>query len=189
MNIRLFRKRGYEKFQEAPPQGPEQAPRSMETAQLGASSEFAPGTELRYHPDLIARFHGHHASLQKLFGAIKTHATNDEFAEAQKSLQAFRRALTSHLLEENIKLYTYLAKCLAADPGTKGLMASMKTEMGQIGNDVMHFVNEYTNAGLTPFNKHQFLKELDAIGVTLLDRIEREESSLYTLYMPPSSYH
>ncbi len=153
-----------------------------------APSEFAPGTGIGYHPDLIERFESTHAALQKLFEAIKTHATRDEFSEAQKSLQAFRKTLTGHLLEENIKLYTYLSKCMAADPDNKELIDNMKAEMGQIGTTVMHFIKEYTNSGITPFNKKQFLSELDEIGTVLVDRIEREESSLYTMYMPPSAF-
>lgn len=148
----------------------------------------APGTEIRYHPDLIARFRGHHASLRKLFDATRNHAENDEFAAALKSLKSFRQVLTTHLLEENINLYTYLSKCLARDPDSKELITGMKSEMGQIGRSVMRFMQEYTNAGITPFNKKRFLDELTEMGKLFADRLEREETSLYTLYMPVDAF-
>ncbi|HET7267733.1 MAG TPA: hemerythrin domain-containing protein [Oleiagrimonas sp.] len=181
----LFTRQRYEPF----PMKLQQTdvPKRMETVEP-VSPGVAPGTRITYHPDLINRFHAHHVALQKEFKSIRAHAADNEFAAAQKSLQAFRRTLTSHLLEENIKLYTYLGRCLDNDPVNKDLMASMKSEMGQIGNQVMRFVNEYVNAGITPFNKKQFVAELDAIGVILLDRIDREESSLYALYMPPETF-
>ncbi|HEX7342239.1 MAG TPA: hemerythrin domain-containing protein [Rhodanobacteraceae bacterium] len=150
-------------------------------------ASIAPGTEIQFHPDLIARFNGHHASLRKLLEIVRAHAMDNKFAEAQKSLQSFRNVLSAHLLEENVKLYTYMAKCLVGDPDSEGLITGMKAEMGRIGTGVMHFLNKYRDAGITPFNKAQFLGELDAIGATLAERMEREETSLYSMYMPPDA--
>lgn len=181
----LFKKQAYEPLQQDS-QAEQSAP--AERPVTFVSTAVAPGTEIRYHPDLITRLQGHHIALLKLFGAVKTHAMNDEFADALKSMQSFRQALTTHLLEENVKLYTYLAKCLDADPDNRDLMMDMKSEMGKIGTVVMRFLNQYTNSGITPFNKKQFLEKLDEIGPALVDRIEREESSLYTMYMPPEAF-
>lgn len=149
---------------------------------------YAPGTEIGYHPDLIPRFQMTHQALQKLYVSIKTQTEHGQLADAQKSLDAFRKALTGHLLEENVKLYTYLARCLAVDPANNELMASMKSEMGQIGTTVMAFIKTYTQSGITPFNKRLFLDGWDEIGAILADRIEREETSLYTMYLPPDAF-
>lgn len=149
---------------------------------------LAPGTQIAYYPDLITRFNGCHVSLRKVFGAIKANAMNNRFADAHKSLQSFRRILTDHLLEENIKLYAYLARCMVHDPDNMSLVRDMKAEMAQIGTTVMRFLNSYTKAGITPFNKIQFLRELDDVGAVLVDRMEREEQTLYTIYMPPEAF-
>lgn len=149
---------------------------------------YAPGTEIGYHPDLIPRFQKTHQALQKLYASIKGSAEDNDFVAAQKSIDAFRKTLTGHLLEENVKLYTYLARCLAADPDNKDLIGSMKSEMGQIGTTVMAFIKQYTASGITPFNKRQFLEGWESIGAVLTDRIDREETSLYTMYLPPSAF-
>ncbi len=148
----------------------------------------APGTEIGYHPDLIPRFQKTHETLKKLYDSVKSEVESDQFIAAQKSLDSFRKTLTGHLLEENIKLYTYLTKCLSADPDNKALMVSMKSEMGKIGTAVMAFITDYDASGITAFNKKQFLAGWGGIGETLADRIEREETSLYTMYMPPSVF-
>lgn len=151
-------------------------------------ARYAPGTEITYHPDLIPRFKGHHASLLKLFKAIHTCASNDDFANAQKALRQFRNVLGEHLLEENIKLYTYIAKCVAEDAHSSELMSNMKAEMGETGTVVMRFVRHYGEYGIVADTKRKFLEELDVIGAALVDRIEREENSLYTMYLPPGSF-
>ncbi|HEX7323990.1 MAG TPA: hemerythrin domain-containing protein [Rhodanobacteraceae bacterium] len=148
----------------------------------------APGTEIRFHPDLIQRFDGHHAALRKLFNAIQTEATRNDFAGAVASMQAFRRVLMTHLLEENVKLYTYLRKCLVNDTGSAELVRGMKTEMGEIGTRVMQFLNTYIASGITATTKSAFLADLATIGTALSDRLEREETALYTLYMPPDAF-
>ena len=149
---------------------------------------YAPDSKIAYHPDLIQRLENHHASLLKLFGLIKTQTEEGNLAGTHSSLQTFRQILTSHLLEENVKLYTYLTKCLCNDDDSKALMLSMKSQMGSIGSVVMRFLNGYINKGVTRDNKDQFLKELDEIGVALVQRIENEEKTLYTMYMPPQSF-
>jgi len=153
-----------------------------------AASRHAPGTEIGYHPDLIARFRKAHEALQRLYVSMKNQVEQGDFATARKTLDAFQKALTGHMLEENVLLYTYLAKCLASDPDSRELMKSMKVEMGKIGSTAAGFVKEYADSGITPFNKRQFLEGWDKIGAVLTDRIEREETSLYTMYMPPDAF-
>lgn len=184
----FFRNRKSETSATALSRQPQSAPNESAAATPLTTVHYAPGTEIGYHPDLVPRFQKTHQALQKLYASIKAQTEDDEFVDAQKSLDAFRKALTGHLLEENVKLYTYLARCLASDPASKGLMGSMKSEMGRIGTTVMAFIEEYTQSGITPFNKRQFLSGWDGIGAVLTDRIEREETSLYTMYMPPSAF-
>lgn len=64
----------------------------------------------------------------------------------------------------------------------------MKREMGQIGRVVRDFIRHYREHGVNDDNIVKFTGELEGIGETLTDRIEREETSLYTLYMPPENF-
>lgn len=148
----------------------------------------APGTGIPYHPELMQEFAGHHASLRKLFAAITDSANRNDFSGTVATMEAFRRVLMTHLLEENLKLYTYLRKCLINDAASAQLVTGMKKEMGGIGTQVMDFLNAYIESGVTSANKEQFLASLAAIGTALADRLQREETSLYTLYMPPDAF-
>lgn len=161
---------------------------SSSPADDASAASYAPGTGIPYHPELMQQFAGHHASLRKLFAAIESDAERDNFKGAAASLEAFRRVLMAHLLEENLKLYTYLRKCLINDDASAHIVRDMKKEMGAIGTQVMAFLDGYINTGITSANKHQFLADLTAVGAALADRLEREETTLYTLYMPPEAY-
>lgn len=154
---------------------------------VAAASGCAPGSEIRYHADLVERLHGQHVVLQDLCGVVREHAVNDRFTDAHAALESFRRALMAHLMEENVKLYTYLSICLAQDPERREALQSMKGEMGRIGIRVLSFFQAYAGSGITRDNKHQFLAELGDIVAALAGRIEQEETSLFGMYAPPAA--
>lgn len=149
--------------------------------------DAAPGSSIQYHADLIPRFKDQHANLQKSFQAIRSQAQNSDFADVRKSLQAFKQALTAHLLEENIKLYTYLSRCVANDTDSKELMLNLKSEMERVGTAMTRILNKYMDAA-TPPDRQAFLDDLDEVGSMLFNRIEREEASLYEMYVPPEAF-
>ena len=160
----------------------------MGSSQSVSTDNFAPGTRIAYDPQLIERFEGHHASLLKTFGLIHKAAEERNYTSVQTALGRFRRLLQEHLLEENLRLYVYLNKCLANDSGSNQIVLSMKDEMNQIGRTVMTFLNHYESTGINETNIAGFVIELGQVGAALTDRIEREERSLYTLYLHPESY-
>jgi triphosphoribosyl-dephospho-CoA synthetase len=149
---------------------------------------YAPGTEIPYDPSLIQRFKGHHLTLQKLLGDVQTEAEAGQYEDIAESLKTFQRVLQQHVLEENVRLYIYLTKCLADEPEDAEVAGEMKREMGEIGRKVTAFIRHYAEFGVDETNVNKFTKELDTIGSALQDRIHREEESLYTLYLPPEAY-
>ncbi len=148
----------------------------------------APDSTIPYHPDLVDRLKEQHAAVLKAFETVKGSAIVDDFEAAAKSLQVLRHVLTSHLLEENVKLYTYLRKCLASDWNNKRLILRMKSEMDDIGSRVMKFLDDYDRMGVTSATKKQFLEDLNHTGNLLKQRVENEESVLFTMYMPPNMF-
>jgi hypothetical protein len=150
--------------------------------------QYAPGTEISYDSKLITRFKGHHVSLLKLFTSIKQRAEAGDFAQTLETIETFKNVLQQHLLEENIRFYTYLKMCLQKDEENSRLMNSMKSEMEGIGRVVTRFISHYLEFGIDEGNVKKFLTELQAIGAALQDRIAREENSLYTLYHAPAAY-
>lgn len=154
-------------------------------AQETHERESAPGTQIHYDNNLVSHFLDHHRVLVDLIGKIKESAEASKFDDAAKYVNKFRMLLNEHLLEENLRLYTYLSYCLKGDIEGTELMRDMRSEMGEIGRKVSRFIKHYTEFGINEENRSKFLKELAQMTAVLGDRIGREERSLYTMYLPP----
>ncbi|HLS05333.1 MAG TPA: hemerythrin domain-containing protein [Wenzhouxiangella sp.] len=150
--------------------------------------EYAPGTRISYDPKLIERFEGHHAALGKLLQGIVNSAERKNYSSIESQLKRFQSVLEQHVLEENVRLYVYLEKCLLKDEMNAQLSLDMKREMGEIGRKVAKLVRHYTEFGVDKDNVDKFLSDIKKMGGLLQERIDREENSLYTLYLPPSDY-
>lgn len=153
-----------------------------------ASNQYAPGTQLPYDPALISRFEGHHQSLFKIIANIDKSIESQNFNQLKTRLVTLRGALQEHLLEENLKLYVYLSRCLSRDPINVRLVEGMKAEMNQIAGNVMGFLNSSIEGHIGADNVDAFASNFEGMKKVLAERVRREEESLYTLYMPPDSY-
>jgi hypothetical protein len=148
---------------------------------------MAPGTEIRYDPELIPHFVDTHRGLSALVTRVKAKAVDGKYFETTQLLRQFKTAIFRHFLEENVRFYTYLAYCLKNDMEGSGKMADMRREMGEIGRAITRFLKTY-ETGIGADNAEPFLREFDDVIAMLTDRIQREEGSLYTLYGPPSEF-
>lgn len=159
--------------------------RAAPETQPAATAQFAPGTEISYDPQLIDRFLAHHRQLATQIERLRASALAADFNASATALHAFRVLLYQHLLEENVRLYTYLGVCLRSSEDDYALMQDMRSEMGRVGRVVTRFIKTWSEAGIHAGNVQQFLQELDVVVVALGDRLHREENLLYTLYLPP----
>ncbi|MDR0776314.1 MAG: hemerythrin domain-containing protein [Azonexus sp.] len=142
----------------------------------------APGTNIRFHPELIDKLTGDHHLLLSLFGETSHAAAQGDVAAAAERLEAFRTALQGHLLTENIRLYVYLEHLFADDPSTYSLIHEFRHEMDGIGKAVISFLLKYEELATHPELAAAFAHDLAGIGKVLVSRIEREEGTLYPLY-------
>lgn len=142
----------------------------------------APGTSIHFHPDLIDKLTGDHKLLLQLFGETKAAAARGDVGAAAARLEEFRVALQGHLLTENIRLYVYLEHALAADGQSRTLIHEFRHEMDEIGKALVGFLGKYRQLATQPELAGPFSAELDGIGKVLIERIRREESTLYPLY-------
>lgn len=165
----LFRKK--EKKQEQP---------AAEEVQYPA----APGTEIRYSPDLIGELTGEHRQLLELYGDIRAVFEQEKFEAVSELLDHFRGILQGHLLTENIRLYIYLERNFSRDEINAELIREFRREMDGIGKTVMNFLRKYEAIGVDRDLAAAFGRDFDELGKVLTRRIEREESTLYPLYMP-----
>lgn len=153
-----------------------------------AEQQVAPGTQLHYDSRLIMRLHRQHRELLELASKAMQGAKASRFEETKKQVRNLRLLLNKHLLELNLRLYTYLNCCLKADPEGLDLTRTMRRELADMSRKSMHFVNEYENVGISVENKAAFIEELAWVTARMSDRFTREERSLYTMYQPPQSY-
>ena len=151
-------------------------------AKAHAADEVAPGTDIHYHPELIARLQADHKVLLGLFGRIKTaHAAGDT-AQAAMLLVEFRNALQEHLLVESVRLYVYLEHQARNDEERFALVHNFRHEMGAIGKAAVAFLAKYADLASDPQLAATFGADLDAVGSVLAQRIHREETLLYPMY-------
>lgn len=153
-----------------------------------AQQQVAPGTQLHYDSGLIRRLRDHHEALLELAGRTRDMTQASRFDDTRKCVRNFRLSLNEHLLEKNLRLYTYLNCCLQADPESLELIRNMRRETGDISRQSTRFIAHYEEVGVSEENRGAFLEELAQITALLIDRFAREERSLYTMYRLPQSY-
>lgn len=163
---------------------PREAP--VQTAQSSPAS-FAPGTLLRFDPSLIDRLQSDHRELLNLYGAISAASKEGNLKAAEGYLEEFRKAITDHLLKENVSLYVYLERLTKEDPDSLEIMRGFRREMDGIGRAVVEFLGKYKSIGSQPELAPYFATDLAGVGKVLGDRIRREESTLYPMYAPPAA--
>ncbi|MEO6926320.1 MAG: hemerythrin domain-containing protein [Rhodanobacter sp.] len=153
-----------------------------------AEQQVAPGTQLHYDSRLIMRLRAHHDALSGLASKAMESAQASRFDETKKHVRKFKLLLNEHLLERNLRLYTYLNCCLQLDPEGLDMTRNMRREMSDLSRKSTRFISRYEELGINEESKTAFVEELAQITASLVDRFAREEQSLYTMYQPPQSY-
>ena len=164
--------------------------KSKKTSQKTVSNNLAtaPNTAIAYDPDLIEELKQDHAALLALYKEIETQAHRNDFQAVHQTLASFKTMFHSHILQENVKLYVYLRHALETEADSQAIVSGMRREMGQIGKVVNQFIGKYSTWPWSDDLQKGFSAELAQIGAALVDRIELEEETLYTLYYPPERY-
>jgi hypothetical protein len=152
-----------------------------------ASATAAPqdgGRPLRYDPSFIPQLMEEHRSLLLLFSEIRHTSQSRDFSAVQRALQKFQMALNLHLAVENANFYAYLRKNLKGNTPEHDTMTAFFEEMQEMGKVVSQFLRKYNYSDFTAEMQSAFSEELEQIGAALVSRINREEESLYKLYVP-----
>lgn len=161
---------------------PSQAPAAPQAPPADAAQAVAPGTAIRYHPELVGKLRHDHQLLLQRFTLTQAAARIGDVVQAAQHLDEFRVLLQGHLLTENVRLYVYLEHALAKDGPSHPLIRSFRHEMDDIGKAVVAFLSDYRDLAQHPEFAKEFSQALDGIGKVLVERIRREEETLYPLY-------
>ena len=147
-------------------------------------SHTAPGTEIRYSSELVGSLQDDHQELLGLYGKIDHAFKERRFSDVSSMLGDFRSGLSAHLLTENVRLYIYLDRSLAHDPINSDLIRNFRKEMDDIAKVALGFLKKYETIGVDDDLAEHFSTDFATIGKVLVERIKKEESTLYPLYMP-----
>jgi hemerythrin-like domain-containing protein len=147
----------------------------------------APGTQIRYSPDLIASLQNDHQTLLGLYGEINEAFAEKRYADVSLMLTTFRSNLNAHLLTENVRLYIYLDRSLAGDATSSELIHGFRKEMDEIAKVALGFLRKYEAIGVDADLASRFAADFATLGKVLVERIQKEENTLYPLYMPTYS--
>jgi hypothetical protein len=153
-------------------------------APVPTKQAMAPGTNIGYHPDLVPQLEADHQKLLQIFTGIGSAFSNGDLAATVQRLDDFRGAIQAHLLTENVRLYIYMEHALAQDADSHALIHEFRLEMDGIGKAVLAFLGKYRQLETQPNLAASFGDDLSAVGKVLVERIQREESTLYPLYLP-----
>ena len=125
-----------------------------------------------------------HKSLLALYGQISQAFNEKRYGDVSAMLEKLKSARNAHLLTENVRLYIYLDRSLAHDPTNSDLIRSFRKKMDDIAKVALGFLKKYEAIGVDEQLARHFAADFATIGSVLTQRIEREESVLYPLYMP-----
>ncbi len=155
-------------------------PKFNKNTNLTGSKKYA---IVSFDPGLIDKLIKDHKKLIKILGIISNSRSPEQLPGIPRQLRAFKLALQTHLVVENVRFYTYVQLKLKANSENMMFVKDLKLEMDRIAHTVVKFTNHYTSSGINKNNAKIFFAELDALGEMLTNRIEAEENSLYTLYV------
>ncbi|WP_303908934.1 hemerythrin domain-containing protein [Thiohalomonas denitrificans] len=144
----------------------------------------APGTGIRYSPELIEEFKNDHERFFALHRAIVATHQREDFFPIPSLMSEFEAALTGHLLIERVRLYAYMDAYFSVDQKTREMLRNYRTEMDRIGDSVMQLFRKYRNIDTEVALRQSFGRDFEELGKVLAERMQREESILYPLYMP-----
>ena len=158
-------------------------PRPNETTATPATPQpQAPGTRIGYDPLLIKRLMDDHQRMLALFTQTQSLLTSHDYDGVKRTLGELRIILQDHLMTASVKFYVYVSRQLAGDPAKTAIINEYRREMLGNSRQIMDFLRTYSTARLDDTYAETFQIELLVIGSALVQRIEREQSTLFPLY-------
>ncbi len=143
-----------------------------------------PSGSIAYDPELVNSLKSDHQELVRIYTTIKSAAAESRYDEIRNLLSNFKLTFQTHIAVENVRFYVYVQQHAALDADTSNFIADVRKEMNGIARAVMKFVDTYMTLPPTSSTVSGFNSELDQIGTVLVQRVQLEESRLYSLYQP-----
>ena len=140
-----------------------------------------------YDPGLVAALSHQHRMLTMLLVKASSVAQQQLYDEVRETLVQFKTGLADHLKRESAELHPYLTAHLKGE-GAESILKEMRANSRYIERAVESFLSHYAGYPVNERTVDRFNMELSGVSEEFCERIEKEEASLYTLYMPPEAY-
>lgn len=150
--------------------------------QPATNNNFNSNIKINYKPELIDSLKNDHQKLFEIYGDLVNYASTNDFLKIPHKLNELKLALQGHVLVENVHFYVYVQEKHKNDLLNSEFIKDVRREMNTIAKVVVDFVKKYQMKQFNNEVKVGFLEELTGIGEALTQRVEMEESKLYTLY-------
>lgn len=152
-----------------------------------ADAAGAAPRDLPYDPALVAALTLEHRSLVSLLVRAKALAQRESYGEAMDTLQEFSQGLAGHLKRESAELHPYLTAHLKGEDRDR-ILREMRASSAHVEKAVEGFLKHYAGYPVGERNVGIFVMEIDGVSEEFCERIEKEEATVYTLYVPPEAY-
>lgn len=136
----------------------------------------------RFDAQLVPQLTHDHRELVHAYEQIGMLPERDRWDLLPSQLLAFKSQLEAHLLAENVRFYNYVEYTLRDDEENFSLIRDFRREMNAIARGVIEFVKKYQHPLISSAERGAFLTDYRHVGALLVQRIQREEGSLYPLY-------
>jgi len=147
-----------------------------------AARVHAPGTRIGFDPLLVGRLRGDHQRMLDMLAAAQELLSTRDYDGVKRKLGELRIVLQDHLMTTSVRFYIYISRQLAFDPAQSAIVSEHRREMLDNSRVVMDFLRTYSAVRLDDSFADVFQTEFLAISAALVQRMEREESTLFPLY-------
>ncbi len=137
---------------------------------------------IRFRPELVEKLINEHREIVAIYREMKELFDTKDYGRIGIKVNEFKRKLQGHVIVENVQFYTYLENKLRNDPTNLEFIRDVRKEMNGIAHAVVQFARKYEKVGFNDKIVEEFAKDLEEIGDVLTQRVEMEESQLYSLY-------
>lgn len=155
------------------------APKTDAGAKAPADSQYDPG--------LVTALIEQHRALITLLIKARSTAQMGRYDDVKTTLEQFRIGLDDHLYQENLALLPYLARHIQDGPG-KVALKDAQSNTAHIERSVAGFLKHYIGYPVNERTAERFDVEIEGVSEEFCERIQKEETTLYTLYQPPEAY-
>lgn len=138
---------------------------------------------IHYYDKLVDNFKEEHQLLLQYYMQVLQSLDEGNYKKAESRLSNFMKQLAHHIKSENTRLYVYLKDIHQESPEKLAYVSDMQKKMTSIFGAVSNITAKYPTVDAN--NAKALKKDFSALASILKERIENEETSLYTLYKMP----